>query len=366
MNFFKSLRGEFVDIIEWLDSTNETIVHRFERHDNEIKNGAKLIVRESQIAVLVDNGKFADVFEPGSYELKTENLPILSTLKGWKYGFDSPFKVEVYFLSTKNITNRKWGTPNEITKRDPEFGIIQLRAFGSYTFRVTEPKLFLTEVAGTDHDYTADEIDEQLLHFIVTEFSDALAEANIAALDLIANLRELSDLCQGRIESSFAQYGLEINNFLISNINFPDEVQEAISKRASMTTVGNLNDYQKYQSGKAIENASNNPGGGSDAINMGLGFGMANQMMNNQNQQPSTGQTPPTPPPVPSGISVFVAVNGQQNGPYNEAQLKQMISQNQFTKDSMVWMEGMSGWQSAGEVEATNKLFGNTPPPIPS
>lgn len=362
MGWLKSFKGEFVDIVEWIDSTNDTVVHRFERHDNELKNGAQLIVRESQCAVFVESGKIADVFFPGKHVLSTENLPILSTLKGWKHGFDSPFKSEVYFLSTKNFTNLTWGTPNPIPKRDPEFGVIQLRAFGSYTIRVEDPKLFLREISGTDGDFTVDEISEQLMNFVVPKFSDALAETQIPAFDLIANINELSVECNEKLKSSFAQYGLQINNFLISNINFPDEIQEAINKRASMAVLGNLNNYQKYQTGKAVEDAANNPSGGSDGLTMGMGFGMASQMMNQSNVQEQAG-TPP--PPIPAEEKFHLAINGQQTGPFSVSELKNMILSSEFSLETLVWKEGMAGWLKADDVEVLNKLFGSAPPPIP-
>ncbi|HEU0302363.1 MAG TPA: SPFH domain-containing protein, partial [Longimicrobium sp.] len=191
MGLLDFIKTELIDIIEWLDPTGDTMVHRFQRHDNEIKNGAQLIVRPGQAAVFVDQGQIADVFEPGRYELKTENLPILSTIRGWKYGFNSPFKAEVYFVSTKVFTDLKWGTKNPIMLRDPEFGPVRLRAFGTYAVKVGEPAKFIAQIVGTNGVFTTDGISDQIRNFIVSRFTEALGEGKIPALDLAANFSEL-------------------------------------------------------------------------------------------------------------------------------------------------------------------------------
>ncbi|MDH5367734.1 MAG: SPFH domain-containing protein [Cyclobacteriaceae bacterium] len=362
MGWFSS---ELIDIIEWLDNSNDTITYRFKRHDNEIKNGAQLVVRESQTAVFVENGEFADVFSPGKYELSTDNLPILSTLKGWKYGFDSPFKAEVYFVNTKLFTNKLWGTPAPIMKRDPEFGVIQIRAFGSYTFRVTDPKLFVKEISGTNDDFSVDQIEEQLSNFIIPDFTDILAESKVPTIDLLTQIKELSKEVADSLENTFEKIGLSIQNFLISSINLPDEIQEAINKRASISSLGNMNTFQQYQSGVAMEDMANNPSGGSEGLSMGMGFGMANQMMNQASKQQQSGDGASTPPPISVESSYHVAVNGQQIGPFGLSILKKMITENQFTKESLVWKEGMTSWDKASTVGELNKLFGKIPPPLP-
>jgi membrane protease subunit (stomatin/prohibitin family) len=196
MGLFNKLKGEFIDVIEWTDSSSDTMVYRFERYGNEIKNGAKLTVRESQAAVFINEGQLADVFKPGMYDLTTANLPVLSTLKGWKHGFESPFKAEVYFVNTKRFTDLKWGTQNPIMLRDKEFGPVRLRAFGSYSIRVTDPAVFLKEIVGTDDDFNKDEVTGQLRNIVVSRFSDALGESGIAVLDLASNYNELGDFLQ--------------------------------------------------------------------------------------------------------------------------------------------------------------------------
>ena len=199
MGLLNKLRNEFIDIIEWTDNTSDTMIWRFPRYQAEIKNGAQLTVRESQVAILVNEGQFADIYQPGRHVLSTNNMPILSTIMGWKYGFNSPFKVDVYFVNTKQFINIKWGTANPIMLRDPEFGPIRMRAFGSYCFRVNaDPRKFITNVAGTSGSFTAEAITEQLRNFVITKFTDYLGESKIAALDLASNLNEFSaDLTEG-------------------------------------------------------------------------------------------------------------------------------------------------------------------------
>ena len=371
MGILDKIRGEFIDIIEWLDSSNDTLVYRFPRYENEIKYGAKLVVRESQVAVFVNEGQIADVFDPGTYTLETQNMPILTTLKGWKYGFHSPFKAEVYFVSTRNFTDQKWGTKNPVMMRDPEFGPIRLRAFGNYALRVGDAAKLIQEITGTDHHFTTDEITDQLRDIIVTRFTDILAESKIPALDLAAQYDELSEAVKQKISAEYEEYGLELSKFLIENISFPPEVEEAIDKRSSMGVIGNLNNYMQYQSAKSIQDAANNPGGtAGEGIGLGMGFAMANQMANtfNQQQQPAQQQPPQqqaAPPPIPGGAQYFIAVNGQQAGPYNEQTLQQMIGLAQITPDTLVWKQGMPQWLKASEVPEVAKLFPQGPPPIP-
>lgn len=369
MGLFDKIKGEFIDIIEWLDDSNDTMVYRFERYGNEIKNGAKLTVRESQVAVFINEGKLADVFQPGMYELTTENLPVLSTLKGWVHGFNSPFKAEVYFVNTKRFTDLKWGTPNPIMLRDAEFGPIRLRAFGSYSIRVTDASVFLKEVVGTDGDFTKDEVVGQLRNIVVSRFTDALGESKIPALDLAANYDELGKFMEEKIGGEFGEYGLQLVKLLVENISLPPAVEEALDKRSSMGILGNLNQYSQFQAANAMEAAANNPNGtASGGIGMGMGFAMANQMgnamSNNQQQQ---NQAPPAggPPPIPPSVSYFVAVNGQQTGPFDMNVLKQKAQSGELTRESMVWKNGMAAWSSAGSVAELGSIFGQVPPPLP-
>lgn len=379
MGLFNKLRNEFIDIIEWTDNTSDTMIWRFPRYQSEIKNGAQLTVRESQIAVLVNEGKFADIYKPGRHVLNTENMPILTTLMGWKYGFNSPFKVDVYFVNTKQFLNIRWGTQNPIMMRDPEFGPIRMRAFGSYCFRVNEdPTKFILNVAGTDGNFTTESITEQLRNFVITKFTDHLAESKIAALDMAANLNEFSASLTEGLKDDFAEYGLELTKFLVENISLPEAVEQALDRRTSMGVIGNMNTYTQMQFADSLKDSAANGGGSpaGDAMGMGMGFAMAGQMANQMtaNQQgmgmqqgtsmQQQGAGMPTPPP--QAAVYHLSVNGQQQGPYPIQQLQQMVQNGQLTPDTYVWTNGMSGWEAAKNIPALASLFGTPPPPPPT
>ena len=262
MGLFDKLRNEFIDIIEWVDTSDETIVWKFPRYQNEIKMNAKLTVRESQQAVFMNEGVIADVFKPGMYTLTTENMPVLATLKGWKYGFNSPYKADVFFVSMRQFTNQKWGTRNPVMLRDAEFGPVRLRAFGSFAFRVQDAGKFIKEVAATNPEFTVEGVNEQLRNLAITRGMDAIAQAKIPVLDLAANYDEVSALITNKIQPEFNELGLELTKFLIENISLPPEVEAAMDKRSSMGIVGNLGAYAQFQAANAIEHAANNPNGG--------------------------------------------------------------------------------------------------------
>jgi len=359
MGLFDKLKGELIDIIEWTDSSNDTMVYRYERQGNEIKNGAQLTVRESQVAVFINEGELADVFPPGRYQLTTSNLPILSTLKGWKHGFNSPYKAEVYFLNTKKFTNRKWGTPNVFYIRDADFGRVTLRAFGSYTIKITDPAKFIKEVSGTDGDFTTDEVTDELRSLIVTRFIDAIGESKLALLDFAQNYKDLSEFCQTKLGEEFMEYGLEISKFLISSISLPEELQKKLDEGTGMNMLGDMNKYTQMKNADAMSTAASNSGGGGGGMENMMGMAMMQQMMN-QNQQ--TNVTAPPPPPM---IQYFVSVNGQQTGPFDTNTLTQMASQGSLTKDTMVWKQGMQAWSAAGQVAELANVFGAMPPPPP-
>lgn len=368
MGLWDKIKGEFIDIIEWTDPTNDTLIYRFPRYQNEIKYGAKLTVRESQQAVFINEGNVADVFKPGMYELQTQNMPILTTLKGWKYGFNSPFKAEVYFVSTRQFTNQKWGTKNPIMLRDAEFGPIRLRAFGSFAMRIKDGGLFIKEIAGTDGQFTTDEINEQLRNIIMTRFTDAVAESKIPILDLASNYDELSKFIDVKLKPEFEEIGVELTKFLIENISLPPEVEAALDKRSSMGIIGNLGAFTQFQAANSMEKAAENPGGMAGAgVGMGMGFAMANQMgsMYQNNQFNGNSGSMGTPPPVPPQVQYFVASNGQQTGPFSDQQLSQMIQGGTLKRESLVWKQGMQAWAPAGQVAELGHLFGAVPPPVP-
>jgi excisionase family DNA binding protein len=282
MGILDFIKGELLEILEWQDDTRDTISWRFPDDDKAIKNGAQLIVRESQVAQFVYLGQFGDTFGPGKHSLTTDNIPVLTRMKSWKYGFESPFKADLYFINTRLFTGNKWGTSNPIMMRDSDFGIVRARAFGTFDFKVTEPRAFLREVAGSDHNFQLHEFAETMRSRIVSVFSDCLASANIPVLDVATRYSDLGDALLPLINPVMAaKYGIEVASFIVENVSVPPEVEEAIDKRASMGAIGNLNDYVKYQMGQAFEN----PGGAGAAgmaSELAVGFGIAKQMMEQQ------------------------------------------------------------------------------------
>ncbi|HMO79934.1 MAG TPA: SPFH domain-containing protein [Pyrinomonadaceae bacterium] len=273
--------NQFIEVIEWLDESQNTLLYRFPVHGQEIKNGAQLIVRESQAAVFVFEGQAADVFTPGRYTVEGGNTPILSKLGAWKYGFNSPIKAEVYFVNTKQFTDMKWGTSNPIMLRDADFGIVRLRAFGAYSLRVADPAGFIREIAGTNGHFQTEDIDGQLKRAIVTEFSDALGEMKIPALDLAAQYKELGEAIRSKINGDFGSWGLEVTKFFVENISLPPEVEAAMDKRASMGALGNVQTYAQFQAADAMRDAAQNEGGGAGlGAGLGAGFAVGGQMAN--------------------------------------------------------------------------------------
>ena len=364
MGLFDKLRNEFIDIIDWTDNTNDTVVYKFPRFQNEIKMGAQLTVRESQIAVFMNEGQIADVFQPGMHTLSTQNMPILSTLKGWKFGFNSPFKADVFFVSTKQFIDQKWGTKNPITVSDPRFGFIELRSFGNFAYRVTDGGKFIKEIAGTQDRYTTDELAEQLRTLVVTKFTDAVGEGNIPIEKFAANLDELSKLGQEKLNTDFVEYGLTITNFLVENVSMPEELKKEIFNYSRLGAIDTAK-LAQFNAANAIKDAANNQGLGGAGIGMGVGMGMGNMVTNMMNQNmASTGMNTPPPPPPPM-VQFFVAVNGAQTGPFSVQQLQAMAASGQFNRQSLVWKQGMAGWLAAETQADLAAVFGSMPPPPP-
>lgn len=364
MGLFDKLRNEFIDIIEWVDDSRHTLVWRFPRYQNEIKNGAQLIVRPGQKAIFVHRGQVADVFEPGNYELKTDNLPLLGTLAGWKYGFNSPFRAEVYFISTKQLTDLKWGTPNPIMMRDPEFGPIRICAFGTYALRAMDPRALLKELVGTDSNFDADAVSELLRSMIVTTFSELLSQAEIPALDMAKKYSEIAQKLRQTVQEKIDdEYGLELSQLVIVNISLPEAVEKALDTRTSMGVVGDLNRFQQYQLGEALGSAGGGGGGAAaEGAGLGLGLAMAGRML-----QAGTGPAAtaaPAPPPL--AASWHIAVNGQSQGPYAHDQLLTAIAAGQINPATLVWTSGMAAWAPASQVPQLATAFGPPlPPPLP-
>ena len=282
MGVFDFIRGELLEIIEWTDDSRDTLSFRFPDEDKAIKNGAQLIVRESQVVQFVYLGEFGDTFGPGKHTLTTDNIPILTRLQSWKYGFDSPFKADVYFLNTRLFTANKWGTANPIMLRDDDFGIVRARAFGTYDFKIVDPKLFLKEVAGSDHNFRLDEFAETMRSRVVSVFSDALATSKVPVLDVASRYTELGDALLPLINPVVSsKYGIQLASFIVENVSVPPEVEAAVDKRSSMAAIGNLNDFVKYQMAKGMEA----PGGGGaagTASELAVGFAIAQQIMQQQ------------------------------------------------------------------------------------
>jgi len=278
--------NQFIEVIEWLDDSRDTLVYRFPVAGQEIKNGAQLIVRESQAAVFVFEGQVADVFAPGRYTIDGGNTPILSKLGAWKYGFNSPFKSEVYFVNTKQFTDMKWGTSNPVMLRDADFGIVRLRAFGAYSLRVSDPSEFIKQIAGTNAQFQTEDIDVQLKRAIVTEFSDAIGEMKIPALDLAAQYKEIGEAIRTKINEDFKAYGLDVTKFYVENVSLPPEVEAAMDKRASMGALGDAQKYMQFQAADALRDAAQNEGGGAGlGAGLGAGFAVGGQMANAFGQQ---------------------------------------------------------------------------------
>ncbi|MCF6430449.1 SPFH domain-containing protein [Leisingera sp. MMG026] len=390
MGIFDFLKGEFIDVIHWVDDTHDTMVWRFEREGHEIKYGAKLTVREGQAAVFVHEGQLADVFTPGLYMLETNNMPVMTTLQHWDHAFQSPFKSEVYFVDTTRFSDLKWGTKNPIICRDPEFGPVRLRAFGSYTVRVADPARFLTEIVGTDGEFTMDEISYQIRNIIVQEFSRVIAGSGIPVLDMAANTADLGKLVAAEISGTIAEYGLMIPELYIENISLPPAVEEAMDKRTQMGVLGDLGRYTQFSAAEAMTAAAQTPNSGmGGGMGMGMGFAMA-QQMGNQFGNGAAGQpagpwgarpapaaaapaapaaapqaAPAAPPPPPVEHVWHIAADGQTSGPYSKARMGRMAQDGTLTRESHVWTPGQDGWKRAGDVMELAQLFTILPPPPP-
>ncbi len=368
MGILDFLSGQFIDVIQWTDETRDTMVWRFERQGHEIKYGAKLTVREGQAAVFVHEGQLADVFTPGMYMLETNNMPIMTSLQHWDHGFQSPFKSEIYFINTTRFTDLKWGTKNPIMLRDPEFGPIRLRAYGTYAIKVSDPAVFMREIVGTDGEFTADEISFQIRNVIVQEFSRALAASGIPALDMAANTKDLGALVAKAIDATMIAYGLSIPELYVENISLPEAVEKALDDRTSRGIAGNLDEHMKWKAAEAMAQPGSAAG---QAMGMGMGAGLGMQMGNmvqsgpwGQAPQPVTPAVAPPPPP-PSEHVWHIAVAGQVTGPFSKAAMGRKVTEGALNRDTMIWTQGQDGWKQAVDTELA-QLFTVMPPPPPA
>ena len=359
MGIVEKLRGELVDIVEWVDDSRNTLVWRFPRYHNQIKNSARLVVRPGQSAVFVEQGRIADVFAPGAYALTSQNLPVLSTIRGWKYGFDSPFKAEVYFVATRQITELKWGTPNPVVLRDPSLGPIRVRAFGTYTLRAAKPEALLRELVGTDGSFQADEIDVLLRSIIATTFSELIASKQIALTDIAMNYLALSEELRTRVLARIDdEYGLDMPQLYIVNVSVPDQVEQALDARSSMEIVGDVDRYQRYQVGAATPLAAAHPSGGVAGAGVGLGMGLA--YASAAVPRPATAVIPPTPQ---ADAVWYVATAGRSSGPFTVDQVRQAVGLGEVTAQSHAWTAGMAAWVPIASVPDLARLLVPPPPP---
>ena len=310
MGIFKDLvTSQLIDVIEWTDDSANTMVYKYDMNGKEIMMGAQLTVRESQAAVFVNEGRLADVFQPGRYELSTQNMPVLTKLKAWKFGFNSPFKSDVYFVNTKQFMDRKWGTANPVMMRDTDFGMIRIRAFGSFAFRVKDPEVFMKECFGTSSLFTVEGVEGQLKSMVVSGLSDAIAQSKIPALDIAANYSGLSQYCMNALNAKVEALGLTLTNFVIENVSLPEEVEKAMDKRTSMGVLGDMGKYAQFQAAEAMRDAANNPNGMAGmGVGMGAGMGMG-QMFT----QPFGGaqQQAPAAPAAPAAATAACTACGQ-------------------------------------------------------
>lgn len=361
MGFFDSVKHQLIEIIEWLDDTSDTMVWRFPVHNQEIKHNAQLIVRENQAALFINEGRIADLFAPGRYQLDARNVPILSDLLGWKYGFESPFKAEVYFFNTRLFTDLKWGTANPIMMRDTDFGMIRLRAFGTYATRISDPKTFFQTIVGTHGLTSTADILGQLRSTIISRFSDAIAESKVAALDLASKYDELSALVNQKLGPEFSSYGLELSRFYIENMSLPEEVEAAIDQRSRIGVFGDkMQQYAQMQTADAISIAAANPGGIAGAgAGIGAGLAIGSAMGQAFNSAP-----PPPPPMAPAGGGArwSVAIDGKTFGPYTDDVLRGMVQSGQVSLSAHVWRPGASAWAPITDFP---ELGASVPPPPP-
>ncbi|WP_269531107.1 SPFH domain-containing protein [Chitinimonas sp. BJYL2] len=379
MSLWNKLTAEFIDIIEWTEDRPEVMAHRFERYQNEIKMGAKLTVREGQLAVVVNEGQLgknqvADVFTPGMYTLTTENMPILATLKGWKYGFNSPFKAEVYFFNTRKYTDLKWGTAGPATMRDPEFGAVRVTAFGLYVIRIVDAKTFLVDLMGTKAEFTTEDIEANLRGKVGTRIKEVMPEIGVPVIDLESKVTQVGEKIRERIAGDFSGMGLELCEIQVQDIGLPEEVEKAIDQQGAMRAIGNMQQFGQYQAAQAMRDAAQNTGAAGTMMGIGVG-GMLGQGMGNLFQQPAQAgggisgtapaAGPAVPPPIPGAVSFFVAVNGQQTGPFDLATLQSQAAAGSVNRDSLVWRQGMPAWGKAGEQAELAALFASMPPPLP-
>ncbi len=380
MGISQMVSNEFIDVIDWLQTDEETMVYRFPRFRSEIKYGAKLTVREGQQAILVNEGKIADVFQPGIYELKTSNLPILSTLQHWHHGFESPFKADIYFFNTTLFLNQKWGTKQPIILNDEKFGIVRLRAFGSYTLRVAEPQVLLTTLVGTDGNFEVNEVNDQITNAIASRFPEVLIDGKISVMELPMRYSELAERIKNYLDADCVNYGLEIGQILLESVSLPENVQKIVDEKTSMNIIGDdMNTYTQMQMAKSMGNGGGETGSMASAgAGMAMGMEMGRQMAESMRAQapaPQAQPEPQTPPPAPeadeppppppsTGPSIYyLMLMGERVGPMPIEEVYNYLTSGQADSGTLVWRKGMGNWQPINTLSEIDLSI--VPPPLP-
>ena len=357
MTLGDAIRGQLIDVVEWLEDSPDIMAWRFARPNNEIKNGAQLIVRPGQVAVFVDQGKVADVFEGGRHELTTANLPVLSSLRGWKYGFQSPFKADIVFVSTRQFPSQKWGTKTPVMTSDPQLGPVRLRAYGTYIAQVGDAKTFVTQLVGSNDTFGIDQIAGQMRDLVVARFSELLGRKSIPVLELASRYRELGDLAAASLVPDLQKLGLAIAQLVVESIALPDEVAATLDQRTRIGLIGDVGAYAALQSADAIRDSARNPGAGGAGAAIGVGIAMAGKIGEAASAafRPSA---PPGPPPIPQGTMYYIAVNGAQTGPFDMDVLRSGAKDGTITRETLVWHTGMAQWVSISQLPDLALLFG--------
>lgn len=370
MGLWDHVKAQFLDVIQWLDDTNNTLVWRFPVHEQAIQDGGKLVVREGQAAVFVAEGKLSEVFGPGTHEISSRTKAIWGFFESIKYGLNMPYKGDVYFVSTRQFTDQKWGTPNPIPMRDKDLGVVRIRGFGVFAYRVSDPVVFLREVVGTNGLYTTDEINGQLKRKLVSALADTLGESKIPVLDLVAQYMDLGDALRQRMTGWFQEnYGITLTDFVVENISVPPEVEKMMDKRSSMALAGDMGQYTQFQAANAIEEAAKQPGGGGGFMQAGLGLAMGNAMGQQLGQaqanpapfNPHAGMGGPPPPPPQSASFHYSGPSGQ--GEYDAARIAELVKADRGAQHN-VWAQGWAGWKPWGEVPEIARLVPPAPPPV--
>lgn len=372
MSIWNTLTGaakaQLLDVIQYLDDSKNTLVWRFPIAGQAIQSGGKLVVREGQAAVFVAEGRLSDVFGPGSYELSTRTKAIWGFFESIKYGLDMPYKGDVYFFNTKQFTDQKWGTQNPIMMRDADLGVVRVRAFGSFAFRITDPAVFLREIVSTSGLTTTEDITKQLKSKLVSCLADTIGEEKIPVFDLVSKYMDLGDALRQRLTGWFqSNYGITLTDFVVENISVPPEVEAMIDKRSQMALAGDMNTYTQFQAANAMAESAKHGGGGSDMMNAGLGLAMGQAMgarLGGSMSSPAPAVSPSVPPPLPAASIYHYAGADNQQVMLSPSDVAARVRSAPSARH-LVWKDGMAAWTSAAEVPEIAKLINVGPPPLP-